>query len=90
MPADSPTIHPAVAAVADAFAAWVDAVHRTRDEIRAEITDEGGDPDGPDVDTRLRQVLAAARDELDEPGRASFDRVITGMRDHLDATEARP
>lgn len=90
MAAGSPTAHPAVTAVADAFAGWVDAVQSTRAEIRGEITAEGGDPDGPDVDARLREVLAAARDELSGPGRAAFDWVVTGMRDHLDASEPQP
>ncbi|WP_130513878.1 hypothetical protein [Krasilnikovia cinnamomea] len=81
MPADSPTAHPAATAVADAFAGWVDAVLSTRAEIRDEITAEGGDPDGPDVDARLREVMAAARDGLSGPGRVAFDWIVTGMRD---------
>jgi hypothetical protein len=35
----------------------------------------------------LREVLDEARDQRPTPGRAAFDWIITGMRDHLDATE---
>lgn len=85
MPADPAPVHPAVTAVAHAFADWVESVRVTRAEIRADVAAAGGDPDGPEVEETLREVVTDAVPGLPPGDRAASAWVIAGVRDRLDA-----
>lgn len=76
-------IDAAVGDVVAAFAEWIGSVEAVSAEIRTEIAAAGGDPDGPEATTRVRDVVAAARAELSDQSRDAYDWLFGGLRDHL-------